>query len=324
MSMRSAIENFADQFSYQPKIENAEPIKKFRKFVVCGMGGSHLAAGLLKVWNPYLDIIVHRDYGLLALSDEELRERLIIASSYSGNTEEIVDGFEKAKEKNLPLAVVATGGKLLELAKEYRVPYIEMPDAGIQPRSALGFSVRAMAKIMGEESALEETGALARALDPKAFEEGGKKLAEKLRDRVPVVYSSARNEPLAYIWKIKFNETGKIPAFCNAVPEMNHNEMTGFDVQDSSKHLSERFAFIVLRDKEDHPRITKRMDILEGLYKERGLPVHTVEMKGISQFEKMFSSVLIADWVAFYTAELYGLDPNDVPMLEEFKKMMLT
>ncbi len=322
MSMRNAIEDFGKQFSYEPKIENAVSMGTFRKFVVCGMGGSHLAAGILKTWSPYLDIIVHADYGLPPLSEKELRERLIIASSYSGNTEEVLDALESAKEKNLPRAVITTGGKLLEIAKAEGIPYIEMPDKGIQPRSALGISVKAMAKIMGEEKALKEAGELAGALDPKAFQNEGKKLAEALKNKVPIIYSSVRNESVAYIWKIKFNETGKIPAFRNVVPEMNHNEMTGFDWKDSSKHLSERFAFILLRDESDHPRIGKRMDILKKLFEERGLPVYEKDIKGRGALEKIFSAVLLADWAAFYTAELYGLEPEDIPMVTELKERM--
>lgn len=320
--MRTAIENFAEQFSYEPKIENAESLASFRKYIVIGMGGSHLAAGLLKAWNPYLDVIIHSDYGLSALLEEELQERLIILSSYSGNTEEVLDAFHIAEEKRLRVAVIATGGKLLELAKKGRAPYIEMPETGIQPRSALGLGVKAFLKLMGEEDALEEVGGLAETLNPKTFEKEGKDLAKKLKDKVPVVYASARNFSIAYTWKIKLNETGKIPAFCNAIPEMNHNEMTGFDINDSSKHLSERFAFIILKDKSDHPRIGKRMEISEKLYKERGFPVHTIELKGASTFEKIFSSIILADWTAFYTAETYGLEAEDIPMVRELKDLM--
>ncbi|MDP3724874.1 MAG: bifunctional phosphoglucose/phosphomannose isomerase [Nanoarchaeota archaeon] len=320
--MKTAIENFAEQFLFKPEIENADSFASSRKFVVVGMGGSHLAAGLLRVWNPYLDIIIHRDYGLPARSDEELKERLIILSSYSGNTEEVLDAFEQAEEKGLSCAVITTGGKLLGLAKKKKIPYVVLPETGIQPRSALGFSFKAFLKLMGEEEALQEAGELAKTLHPKTFEGTGKKLAEELKNKIPVIYSSTRNEPVAYIWKIKFNETGKIPAFCNAIPELNHNEMTGFDVKDSSKHLSKQFAFMLLRDKSDHPRIGKRMDALEELYKERGLPARTIELKGSSTFEKIFSSLLLADWTALYTAELYGLESEGVPMVEEFKELM--
>ncbi|MDP2704359.1 MAG: bifunctional phosphoglucose/phosphomannose isomerase [bacterium] len=322
MSMKTAIENFPSQFAYEPEIEHSEHLKPKGKFIVLGMGGSHLAADLLKVWNPFIDVIVHRDYGLPALSDDELKERLIIASSYSGNTEEALDGFEKGKEKELALAVISTGGKLLEQAERTNTPFVRMPDTGIQPRSALGFSFKGLLKLMGEDDALEETKELADTLYPKLLEEEGKALAEELKNHVPVIYSGTRNAPIAYNWKIKFNETGKIPAFCNVLPELNHNEMTGFDAQKESKNLAKNFSFIFLKDASDHPGVEKRMEILEKLYKARKLPVRIVELKGKSELEKIFSSLILADWAAYYTAALYGLESEEVPMVEEFKKRM--
>ena len=100
MEMKEAIKNFNQQFEYEPEIENARQSRHFNKFIVVGMGGSRLAADLLKVWNPYLDVVIHKDYGLPALSDQDLKERFVILSSYSGNTEEVIDAFNKAIEKN--------------------------------------------------------------------------------------------------------------------------------------------------------------------------------------------------------------------------------
>lgn len=333
--MREAILNFAKQFKYRPKIENG-PVKKFKKYILAGMGGSHLAADIIKSLRPELDIMVHSDYGLPGgldlsrptatlprLGEGKGRGRaLIIASSYSGNTEEAIDAYEQARAKGLSLVAIATGGKLLELARQHQVPYIQMPDTGIQPRSALGYSMLAMLKAMKLNNLLKETKGLAKILDPKSLEEEGKVLAQKLRDHVPVIYTSHSNVSIAYNWKIKFNETGKIPAFYNVLPELNHNEMTGFDVKDSSRVLSEKFYFIFLRDDADHPKILRRMEVLQKLYQARGLPVEVIEMKGHSPLEKIFSSLLLADWAAYYTAETYGLESEQVPMVEEFKKLI--
>jgi glucose/mannose-6-phosphate isomerase len=322
MSMRDAIQNFNKQFEYEPKIENAENFKVRKKFIVIGMGGSHWMADLLKTWKPSLDIVIHNNYGLPALADDVLENSLVVASSYSGNTEETIDGFHSARRKQLPLIVISTGGTLVDLAREHSVPYIQMPDTGIQPRSALGFSTRALLEAMGEEEGLAESRGLAGALDPGAYEDAGRAIAERTRGKVPVIYASARNASLAHVWKIKFNETGKIPAFANVFPELNHNEMTGFDVKDTTGKLSENFYFLILRDSEDHPSILKRMDVLERLYKDRGLPVEMVEIEGPSKFHKIFSSLILADWAAYYTAEQYGLESEQVPMVEEFKKMI--
>jgi glucose/mannose-6-phosphate isomerase len=319
--MKNAILNFSKQFEYSPVIEGGK-LKKLKKFTLIGMGGSHLNGDMVLAHKPDFPLIVRRDYGLPKTDERSLRESLIICSSYSGNTEEVLEAFAQARKKGLSIVCIAVGGKLIELAKKYGVPYIQMPDTGIQPRSALGYSFHALLKVLGEEESLITTAKLAKSIDSKKLEKVGKNLAKKLKDKVPVIYSSTPNETLAWNWKIKLNETGKIPAFYNVFPELNHNEMTGFDVQDTSRHLSDKFSFILLRDTKDHKKVQKRMDVLEKLYHDRGLPVTNIGLTGRNFFEKMFNSLVLADWTALYTAELYGLESEQVPMVEEFKKMV--
>ena len=318
--MKEAIINFPKQFKWKPKVEGGK-IKKYKRFVVCGMGGSHLGAGLLKTLLPDLDIVIHRSYGLPNLTEDSWKKRLVIASSYSGNTEETIEAFEAARAKKIPLAIIAAGGKLIELAKLHQIPFVQMPNTGIQPRSALGFQLRGIAKLMKLSEELKKSEALSK-LNPESLEAKGRDLANLFKDKVPVIYASQSNRQIAYNWKIKFNETGKIPAFTNIFPELNHNEMTGFDVKESSRHLSEKFHFIFIKSSYDHPRILKRIEILEKLYKARGLEVTFVPMEGESLYYKIFNSLILADWTALYTAELYGLESEQVPMVEEFKSLI--
>lgn len=312
--MYEAIKNFNKQFEYEPVIENEAKLVKKNKFIVAGMGGSHLAAGLLKIWKPDIDLTVNRDYGLPTVSSDSL----VILSSYSGNTEEVIDAFERGIKSNLKVAVISTGGKLIDLAREHSIPFIQIPNTGIQPRSALGYSLRALLKLIGEEEMLKGLSTLSNTLNPSEYENQGKALAEKLKNKVPVIYSSTRNMPIAYNWKIKFNETGKVPAFYNVFSELNHNEMQGYAV----KELSEKFHFIILKDKEDNPRILKRMEVLEKMYKNRGMSVDVIEINGEDKYHKVFASLILADWAAYYTAEQYGLEAEQVPMIEEFKKLI--
>ena len=321
--MRDAIEDFAKQFAYDPLVVHAEKLPRVDAFVVAGMGGSHWAADLLKIWKPDLNVTIHSDYGMpLHIKPEWLSRMLFIASSYSGNTEEPIDAYQRAGEHGAMRVVVAAGGKLLAMAKVDGVPYIQLPDTGIQPRSALGFSMKALLKIMGEQDALLEISRLSDTLKPAGYEAEGKALAEKIKGCVPVIYASARNAAIAQNWKIKFNETGKIPAFSNVFPELNHNEMTGFDVSDATRDLSRNFFFIFLKDVADDPRIIKRMGVTEDMYRNRGLQTTALDMRSASVFEKIFSSLLVADWAAYYTAEAYGLESEQVPMVEEFKKLI--
>ena len=327
-----AIKNFPKQFEYEPTVENAAGLKSHRRFIVAGMGGSHLAADILKSLRPDLDIMIHSDYGLPKWNEHDLVESLVIASSYSGNTEETIDAFNTAREKNIPVVAIATGGKLLELAREYQAPFIQLPNTDIRPRMALGFSLRAMLLAMGEKGLLQETSQLAHTLKPEGFEGEGKALAQKLIGKVPLVYASARNKAIAMNWKIVFNETGKIPAFYNVFPELNHNEMTGFsttggsasggDIHLDIENLSRNFACVMLLDPNDHPKIHRRMEILEKLYIDRGIPVHRVNLEGASHLEQIFSSILLATWTAIALADHYHVEAEQVPMVEEFKKLI--
>ena len=322
MAMADAIRSFPEQFGYDPEIQNKKKLASASRFLVCGMGGSHLGADLVKLAIPAADITVHMDYGLPVLTDTAKAGLLVIASSYSGNTEETFSSYEQARDHGLPLAAIAVGGRLLEMAKADGVPYVQLPDTGIQPRSALGFSMRALLALMGEKKLLSELEVSAQTLDAAKLEADGKALAEALANRIPVIYASERNRAIAYNWKIKFNETGKIPAFMNVIPELNHNEMTGFDVKESVRHLSDKFHFLFLSDQGEDTRVIKRMKIIAKLYRDRGLPVTTMEFTQQDRLRGVLASLILADWTAVALAEYYGLESEQVPMVEEFKKLI--
>ena len=314
--MKEAIRNFPKQLKFEPKIENVENLRPAKKFIVSGMGGSHLAADLIKTYKPFFDVLIHHDYGLPAVSDD-LKNYLTIISSYSGNTEEALDGFNQAISQNLPVAAVSIGGKLLELAKKYKKPYIQMPDTGIEPRSALGFSAVSILKLMGQENALSEIKNI--SFDMEKLKKEGQALAQRIKGHIPVIYTTTNNGPIGYNWKIRFNETGKIPAFYNTVPELNHNEMVGFDREGKSKKLSDNFYFIFLKDKNDHKRNLLRMEIMKEIYEEKGLTVEVLELEGKNTWEKIFTSLTMADWAAFYTAQIYKLEAQETAIITRFK-----
>jgi len=317
------IKNYNKQFAYEPKVENAAKLKKgIKKFVVAGMGGSHLAADILKAWKPELDIRIWSDYGLPPLSASDFKDRLVIISSYSGNTEETIDAFNAAKAKHLPMAVVAAKGKLIFLAQKFKVSYVQMPDLHMQPRMATGLSLMAMLAVMGEKAALAEVTALSKQFHPAREEHHGKDLAKRIHGSVPVIYASARNGAIAQNWKIKFNETDKIPAFWNMVSELNHNEMTGFDVKTRTASLSRNFHFIFLKDSEDDKRVMKRFNVMERLYHERGFKVEVILLHDKSRIHRIFNALSLADWTAYYGSKLYDVEPEQVPMVEEFKKLI--
>ncbi len=312
------IKNFPKQFEYKPVVENQTELGKFKKFIVAGMGGSNLATDLVKILRPDLEITVHRDYGLPEYLEKDLPAQagtLVILSSYSGSTEEALDAYKQAGRRNLSRIAIGAGGELLKLAESDGVPYIKFPSDKIQPRIALGWSFLAHLKAIGDEKLLGESADLAEALKPEAEEEKSREFARDLKDSTPIIYASNRNKGLSYIWKIFLNETGKVPAFANVFPELNHNEMTSFGNDGGD------FFFLFLKDDSDNPRILKRMEVLKDLYEKKGYKVKVLEFSG-SPLRKIFSSFLATVWTAYYLAKERGVDPEGIPMVEEFKKMI--
>lgn len=322
MGINREIRAFPDQLKFEPEIQNAERFAQKSRFVVCGMGGSNMGSSIIEAWRPEVSIFEHRDYGLPAISEALAKATLFIMSSYSGNTEETIDAYDTAMKKGYDLAVVAVGGKLLEKAKADGAAYIQLPDTNIQPRSALGFSVLAMMKLMGAEDWLNEMHDYAKDVDIAGLEAKGKELADALKNKVPVFYASQRFATVSRIAKIKMNETAKIPAFYNAMPEHNHNEINGFDVQDATKHLYDKFVFVQFHDSEDHPRVQKRMNVVTSLLEKRDLPVVNIQMEGKTVLQKIFNTLILVDWAAYFVGTAYGNETAEVPVVEEFKRLV--
>ncbi len=320
--MDEIIKNFPKQFKLEPEVINEENLAKKDKYIVCGMGGSHLSADILKQAYPRLDLTVYMNYGLPEMSDERLKRSLVIISSYSGNTEEPISSLLSAINKKLSVVVMASGGKLLDIAKENKIPYIKLPEEDIPPRMALGYSLVSLLKIIGNGNKLNEARSLITSLDIKSLKNKGKELASSLEGKIPLIYSSFENSAIAYIYKITFNESVKIPAFYNLFPELNHNEMEGFDVgvNSVSGELAEKFHIILLRDSSDHPRITKRMESTGALLK--GIGITNLDLEKGSSLYKIFSAIIVAYWASIYMSKGYKVEPAPVPLIEKFKNLI--
>lgn len=294
----------------------------FKNLIVCGMGGSALAADILKSLGLVNRMWVHRDYGITPAADNN---SLVVCISYSGNTEETVSALQEALQRNLHVVCVASGGEIEKMATGHNLPFVKLP-AGIQPRSAIGYMFSILAAITHKASFINDASSEIRetraALEKVMadMEENGKKLADKLHKKIPVIYAAglAHGVSMARIWKIKFNENAKIPAFYNYFPELNHNEMVGFSSTDSKNN----FHFILLQDSADHPRNTKRMKLFAQLMEKQGFESDVVEISKGSPIFKVFSTILLGDWVSYYAALENGIDPTPVAMVEEFKKLM--
>ncbi|MEK7066656.1 MAG: SIS domain-containing protein, partial [Patescibacteria group bacterium] len=184
------------------------------------------------------------------------------------------------------------------------------------------YSFLALLTVLGETELLERAYGLEQGLNPEAFEEAGQELANILFDKISLVYSALENSALGYIWKIKLNETGKVPAFCNSLPELDHNEIVGFDNLTSSKKLKNDFHAIFLQTGDEHPRILRRIDLTKKLLESRSIPVSILASAGETKLEKTFNSIILADWTSFYIAKLNNVDPDRVDIVEELKRSL--
>ena len=320
--MEDSIARFGEQFDWEPAVENAGALGGHERYIVCGMGGSALAPWLIKHYGAKSgSLMFHREYGLPLISEEVLKSSLIILSSYSGNTEEVLDSGRNALEHGFTVAAITTGGKLLDFAREHGLPYVQMPEMNLQPRMAIGLSMLGIAKLMESADLEASIRTAGKAVSPLASKEEGSRIAAVLADKVPLVYSSAANLPLAYIWKIKFNETAKIPAFYNAFPELCHNELSGFDVVGSTRGLLSNMHVVLLEDATDHSQIQKRMQITGDVLRDRGVSIEYIKLVG-EGFEKAFNNAILADWVSFNLARHYGVPDEETPLITDFKRRM--
>lgn len=327
--MDDTIRRFPEQFDWDPVVEHHEMLGAYRHFIVCGVGGSQLGSSLIRSYGlpaqagPRSTMIIHRDYGLPDLPEGTLHDALVILSSYSGTTEETLDAGTKALARGLSIAAITTGGKLLAFARQHGLPHIVMPDRGLEPRLATGLSMLSLARLMGDRPLEESIRTAGKKAEPAADEIEGARLAGILHGKVPLMYTSARNAALGYVWKIKLNETGKIPAFCNVVPEMCHNELCGMDVVAATRPLSANMHALFLEDEDDHPRNRLRMRVAGEILEERGIPVEKVQLEGYG-FEKAFRSSLLADWVSLSLARHYGVPDAATPLIADFKRRIAT
>lgn len=322
-SMEEQVMNFAEQFKWEPELLRGESLpEKSSHTIVCSMGGSHLGARLLLRHDPFLPISIHSDYGMPREPIERLRGALIVASSYSGETEETLDSARTALEAGLKVAVVTTGGALASFAEEHSLPLILMPKKSVEPRMAVGASMLALAQLMRDTELENKIRQAGENINVKKYQTDGEALAKHLTGSIPLIYSSTLNAPLAYFWKIAFNETSKVPAFYNLFPEICHNELSGFDIREHTRKLSSQMSVIFMKDSDDHPRISKRMHIMQELLTERGLATVNVELFGDNGLEKAFNGTLYGVWTALALAREYGAPDAVTPLISEFKSKM--
>lgn len=295
--------------------------------VFTGMGGSALAALLAKTWPGFtVPFEVTRGYHLPAHVG---KKTLVVASSYSGNTEETLSALDEAVKAGAHAVCVSAGGKLSEVAKEKGLLWVELPQAA-QPRFAVLYSFKAFVTILERAGFVNHTSAEKEIHQTAQFlkshleswspvHPAGKNIAKKLALDIiglsPVIYGGPLMAPAAYKWKISFNENAKNVAWWNEFPEFNHNEFMGW----ASHPIDKPYAVIDLRSSFEHERIQKRFDLTAKLLSGRRPAPHSVQAVGDTLLEQLLYTMALGDFVSLYMALLNGINPTPVELIEKFK-----
>ena len=300
--------------------------------VFTGLGGSAIGADVIRSYAAgeiKVPIIVNRNYTLPSFVNENT---LLFASSYSGNTEETLSAYKKAKEKKARIVAISSNGTLEKLAKENDIPFIKIP-AGLPPRCALGYSfippMLALCKmgfIENKEKDIDEAAEVLNSLknelgaDKSSDSNMAKKIALMLQRKYPIIYGANDHvDVITTRWRGQLAENSKHLASTHVFPEMNHNEIVGWDFP---TELMSQFVVIFLRDKDDHKRVALRMDVTKDILDKKGIKTVEVFSKGKGLLSRMMSLIYIGDMMSFYLAILNGIDPTPVDRVSYLKKIL--
>ncbi len=294
--------------------------------VVAGMGGSAIGGALARAAlsdQASRPIFVTRAYGLPTWTTPDT---MVLCASYSGDTEETLACYESAGALGAKRTVVTTGGRLAEMARADGVPVIPLP-GGFQPRAAVAYEIVAsleVAALCGAgprltseiDVAASHTEQLVAEWGPDAPEDSlAKEVARGLHGTTPVIAGAGLTSPIAYRWKTQINENAKQPCFWNELPELDHNEIVGWE---GARELG-RFSAVFLDDSDAHPRLKERMDLTERLIADNAAASFRLETRGQTAIERVISLLLLGDLVSIYLATLRGVDPGPVKVLDELK-----
>lgn len=299
---------------------------KISHVVICGMGGSGIAGKLAK--ELFADQAIHietwSDYGLPAWVNAET---LVIGVSHSGDTEETVDAVKAAIEKKLSVMVISTGGKLQELSQIHGFPVVSY-NYPFAPRLAIGYLYGSLITLLTKLKlvnfletqyfqALEELRKV--ATDTK-FTDKAEELAISLNNKVPLIVSSVPLTAVAVRWVTQLNENSKTFAVAATVPELCHNTVVGVDYS-----IPEKLSILILESKYAFSRNVARQKIIEKLFSSKEIAAVPLSVASNSFLAEQWLLLQFGDWLSFYLAGVYGVDPTPVESItflkEELKKV---
>ena len=292
---------------------------EIRNVLVLGMGGSGIGgsiaaqvlSGELKV--PVLSC---KDYSIPSFVSENT---LIIASSYSGNTEETLTALDEARKKTKNIICLCSGGKIEQIAKENSFAHIVIP-GGMPPRAALGYSFPQLIRIFNSCELInwDINGVFGNVIalleaEKENMKKEARKVAGILSDKLPVIYSESGYEGVGIRFRQQLNENSKKLCWHHVFPEMNHNELVGWREESAEK------AVVMLRNDSDLPRNQKRMELSKDIFKKYNPEIIEIFSKGSNKLERSLYLIHLCDWISVYIAEINHTDPVEIEVINYFK-----
>ena len=327
--MLDQIRTMGDQLRWAAEVEPPH-IGTFSEVLYAGMGGSGIAGDYAaSIAAPAgTRVAVHKGYSPIPAWSIRVRP-LLIAASYSGNTEETLDMVTSGWESGLPVATVTTGGRLAELSDQHKWGTITVP-VGLQPRAAAGYMIGAAVRLLegamsiddhrlafleaadlADEMTTEGSGAWAQA----------EEIAAGLERRIPIIYGGGPvSSVVAQRWKTQINENAKVPAWYSELPELDHNEIVGWETMPAMTR--ENVAVVVLTDESDHDRVRARVSHTRELTKDAVPWVGEVASRGTARLARLISLTVVGDLVSWMLADRLGVDPTPVATIEKLKGLL--
>ena len=305
----------------------AQPI---RNVVALGMGGSgiggDIVAAIAQPVSP-VPIVVVKDHSVPAFLSAE---SLVFVTSFSGRTAETLEALHAARQAGARVVVLSSGGTMADLAREWNVPFVALDSTIAMPRAAIAAVSVPPLVLLGRLGLLpgidaELDAAIAqlqrRVAQIDDVRSPARELARRLGRTIPLIYGAGPiGAVAAYRWKCQLNENAKEPAFCNVVPELNHNELAGWGQHgDMTRQV---ITAVHLRHDFEPPRVARSFDFINETQQEVVASVHEVRAEGVDRLAQLFDLIAIGDYVSLFVAAQEGLDPGPIPVLDELKQRL--
>ena len=311
--------NITSALEYVSKLALKKTAKEINNLVFIGMGGSGIGAKIVSEWiqnEISIPIQILQDYTIPKYVDEHT---LVIACSYSGNTEETLISASLAKDAGANIIGISSGGKLKDFCTDNNYYCLIIP-GGNPPRTAIAYSIIYIAYIL-ENNGLIDSKIVEQLKNSKSLildniskiKEDAEKLALFLKDKVGIFYSTTEYEPFLIRARQQFNENSKLLCWHHVIPEMNHNELVGwgggndgfapvfFDTKDMNIQNKTRFSLTINEVK----KYTSNLLVIDAL--------------GSNKVEKTFYLIHLVDWASLYLANLKPVDPMEIKCIDFLK-----